>query len=185
MNYEVEQKFRVNDSVQLREQLEAAGAQFSDAKRQVDRYFAHPARNFAETDEAFRLRQDGETNRITYKGPKLDGEAKTRREIELPLPSIENYLEDFTKLLESLGFQVVAEVAKTRTPGSIAWQDRQLEIALDEVSEVGSFVELELISDSAELSACQQTIAALAAKLGLKESIRISYLEMLLAARQE
>ena len=53
---------------------------------QIDCYYAHPVRDFAASDEALRLRQVGENNYITYKGPKLDTTTKTRREIEISLP---------------------------------------------------------------------------------------------------
>ena len=183
MQYEVEQKYRVSDLGVIRSTLHAKGAEFREPKRQVDRYFAHPARDFGVTDEAFRLRRDGAENRITYKGPKLDGKTKTRREIEIPLLAGDDYLDQFTRLLDSLGFRVVAEVTKQRTPGSVSWQGRTVELALDEVEGVGEFLELELISTEAELAVSRSTVSALSADLGLVDSIRTSYLEMLLAVR--
>ena len=44
-----------------------------------------PCRDFAQTDEALRIRTVGDTSFVTYKGPKLDATTKTRRELELPL----------------------------------------------------------------------------------------------------
>ena len=61
------------------------GATIEPPVVQVDQYFAHPARDFAQTDEALRLRRVGKQNFITYKGSKIDATTKTRREIELPL----------------------------------------------------------------------------------------------------
>ena len=49
---------------------------------QVDTYFSHPARDFAATDEALRIRSIDQENFVTYKGPKLDATTKTRREID-------------------------------------------------------------------------------------------------------
>ena len=85
MKYEVEQKFPLADAAEAERKLVALGGPFSDPVEQVDRYFGHPARDFAKTDEALRIRRIGQENRITYKGPKLDAATKTRRELELPL----------------------------------------------------------------------------------------------------
>ena len=85
MTIEVEQKFRVADTEGVRKKLVALGATFHEPIRQVDLYFAHPQRDFAQTDEALRLRQVGSENYMTYKGPKLDQNTKTRHEIEVGL----------------------------------------------------------------------------------------------------
>jgi adenylate cyclase class 2 len=183
MSYEVEQKYRVRQMVALRTRLEAMGAEFHPGKDQVDRYFAHPSRDFAATDEAFRLRRDGTVNRITYKGPRLDTATKTRREIELSLPVGQDYLEEFSQLLRALGFQSVTEVKKHRTSCDIAWRERVVEVSLDEVTDVGSFVELELVSDEGQIEEAQQIIGSLAAELDLDETVRRSYLELLLESR--
>ena len=83
--YEVEQKYPVVDVAELEGRLGDAGAAWHGAVEQLDRYFGHPSRDFAATDEALRLRSTADGVVITWKGPRLDAAAKTRREIELPL----------------------------------------------------------------------------------------------------
>jgi len=183
MNLEVEQKFAVPDELQLVEQLQLLGANFEPAIQQVDRYYAHPCRDFAQTDEALRIRRVGNENFVTYKGPKLDPTTKTRRELELPIPPGEDGDSQFSSLLEALGFQPVAEVRKTRRPGHVGWRGWQVEIALDQVEEVGNFVEFELQVEDRQLDEAQRCLASLASRLGLNESQRTSYLELLLAGR--
>ena len=85
MKLEVEQKFAVPDLGQLQTRLLELGAKAGEPQLQVDQYFAHPARDFAQTDEALRIRRIGQSNFVTYKGPKIDATTKTRRELELPL----------------------------------------------------------------------------------------------------
>src|SRR5262249_34999461 len=148
---------------------------------QLDRYFNHPSRDFAQTDEALRLRQVGQSNFITYKGPKLDATTKTRREIELPLPAGDEMLKHYAELLTALGFRPVAEVHKTRRQVHLAWQGREIEIALDNVTGLGDFIELELSTDETDIESAKGAIASLAAELGLTDSERRSYLELLLA----
>lgn len=60
MQWEVEQKFHVSDQTAIHAKLREFGASFTEPIEQIDWYFNHPARDFAQTDEAFRLRQVGE-----------------------------------------------------------------------------------------------------------------------------
>jgi adenylate cyclase class 2 len=83
--YEVEQKYPLADVAAVEAALARLGATWHGTVEQVDRYFNHPCRDFAATDEALRLRRTGEALAITWKGPRLDATAKTRRELELPL----------------------------------------------------------------------------------------------------
>ena len=102
MSIEVEQKFAVDDHREIQRRLEQLGAHEAGGVEQVDRYFNHPARDFAQTDEALRLRRVGEANFVTYKGPKLDAATKTRREIELPLGDGANHAAEFVELLAAV-----------------------------------------------------------------------------------
>lgn len=179
MRYEVERKFRVGDLAAVRQKLLSLGAVSGTQVRHRDLYFNHPQRNFAATDEALRLRQVDEENFVTYKGPKIDKTTKTRHEIELPLSAGQNAADEFAELLEALGFQPVATVHKQREPLSLRWQEHDVEAALDQVAEVGTFVELELIADSAHLDAARGAIASLATALGLDRDETRSYLELL------
>jgi adenylate cyclase class 2 len=181
MMFEVEQKFPVEDLADIESRLASAGATFTDAVVQVDRYFAHPMRDFAQTDEAIRIRQVGDANFITYKGPKIDATTKTRKEIELPLHNGAEHAEQWVSLLDALGFSPVAVVSKRRRHAHIAWQDAEIEIALDQVRDLGNFVELEVRADDETLDAAKSKVQSLADELGLSGSEQLSYLEMLLA----
>ena len=182
MKYEVEQKFPVADMAALESRLAALGATTGEPQVELDRYFAHPARDFSKTDEALRIRRKGSANFITYKGPKIDKTTKTRQEIELPLGAGEASADSWTKILEVLGFVAVGEVRKSRRKARIVWQDRQVEGSLDEVDRLGTFAELELVVDAEEVDAAKACIASLAEALGLADSQRRSYLELLLDA---
>ena len=65
--YEVEVKFPVADMPALHHKLVALAGRFREPLEQVDRYFAHPARDFVRTDEALRLRRVGHDVAITYR----------------------------------------------------------------------------------------------------------------------
>jgi len=184
--FEVEQKFPVDDLAAVEEGLRARGAEIGPPVVEVDRYFNHPARDFAETDEAVRIRRKGEKHLITYKGPKVDATTKTRREIELPLggeplPGDKSTVETWSELLEALGFRVVGEVRKTRRRAEVVHEGRTVEATLDRVDDLGSFVELELVAEEDGLDGARACLASLAVALGLFGSERRSYLELLLA----
>lgn len=97
--FEVEQKFRLPSPAAFLSEIAALGLRWQKKVVETDTYFQHPSRDFVKTDEAFRVRRhlvffadpDGKLIRaeteslITFKGPRLDRETKTRKEIELPL----------------------------------------------------------------------------------------------------
>ena len=67
---------------------------------------------------------------------------------------------------------------------TIKWQDQVVEICLDEVGEVGSFVEIELVvEDDGEIESAKQTLLSLAEQVGLSGPIKTSYLGLLLDRR--
>lgn len=203
--YEVEQKYPLADVAAVEAALARLGATWHATVEQVDRYFNHPCRDFAATDEALRLRRTGEALAITWKGPRLDATAKTRRELELPLaeaavpaaalaeaavpaaaPSLAAVpatLDSWTELLEALGFRPVREVAKQRQLATVAWQGAAIEVALDHVAGLGNFLELELQADAAGIAVAAARIESLARELGCTAAERRSYLEMLIAQR--
>ncbi len=185
MPLEIEQKFAVSDVSDLQERLEDLGAVPSELIHQCDRYFRHPSRNFKETNEALRIRSVGDKNRVTYKGPIIDREVKTREEIEVPFESGESRQCEFATLLERLGFTESRSVRKRRRPHNLTWHGRDMEVVLDEVDELGTFAEIETIADESDRDAARQAVISLAEQLGLTQLERRSYLTMLFEAAGE
>lgn len=184
--YEVELKYHLADTAAVTTSLGALAARFRPPVEQVDRYFAHPCRDFGRTDEALRLRREGDAMAVTWKGPRLGASAKTRREIELPLASVGGggglaTLEQWTSLLEALGFRNVREVAKVRTPARLPWHGTDVDVAIDRVSGLGDFLELELLAQEGEVPLALSCLESLARELGLGQPERRSYLELLLS----
>jgi adenylate cyclase class 2 len=178
--YEVELKFPLADTTSMLSQLEQLGAKPAAERHQQDRYFAHPTRDFAKTDEALRIRSDGQQNCITYKGPVLDLQVKLRHEIETPVAEGRDACEQLTEMFGLLGFREVRTVSKRRTPYHLTWNDLSIELTLDEVEGLGSFVEIEALADDSTRDIARNTILELAEHLGLQNSERKSYLGMLL-----
>ena len=180
MKYEVELKFPVEDLSTIESRIEEMGGNIEVPKRQADKYYSHPSRDFAETDEALRIRRVGDQNFITYKGPKVDDSTKTRREVEVPLVSGATGAANIQAMFESLGFTPVAEVIKDRRKSEFQYDGFKVLVAMDEVLELGTFVELEITADDDDLEAAKAALEKLAAELDLSGSERRSYLELIL-----
>ncbi len=182
MTYEVEMKFPLVDSASLISQLNALGAVSHKKIEQSDRYFNHPARDFAETDEVLRIRMVADRSFVTYKGPLLDAVTKTRQETEIQFGTSPGDSDRFHEMLVNLGFRPVREVKKTRTPYSFEWENREFEVVFDDVIGLGWFVEVETTVEEADRPAATDSLLRLATQLGLENSTRRSYLGMLLEA---
>lgn len=180
MPYEVELKYPLDTAEAVSSQIDELQAEKQNSVEQSDRYFNHPSRDFAQTDEALRIRTVGDRSWITYKGPLIDEQTKTRREIEIPVGQTGADAERLAEILTELGFREVRTVHKTRTLYRLSWEDRPFELALDDVTDLGLFFEIETIADEADLDASRESILRLAEKLGLQNSERKSYLQLLL-----
>lgn len=208
--YETEQKFKLPDPSAFLAKIAELGAVWTVRVEEEDTYYQHPARDFALTDEAFRIRRrveyTGDNQKIpifqcfiTYKGPRLKTETKTRPEIELPLvfslpenEKIATFAElaaatgPWHDLLTALGFRPVRPVRKTREKAWLMWDTRRVEISYDDVPPTGKWAELEiLVPDLEELPAAEAVIRTLATKLGLTQPERRSYLELVMEADEE
>jgi adenylate cyclase class 2 len=172
---EFELKAKVDDLATVREALRARGARHDEDREEHDVYYNHPARDFAETDEALRVRYAGARAVMTYKGAKLAGtRLKAREELNL---AVEDgpVLED---VLERLGFRRTAVVRKRRQ----LWSIDGASIALDEVESLGTFAEVEIIGESGDATV-EERVHAIARALGITgEPITASYLELVLGA---
>ena len=175
MAIEVEVKFRVPNLEEIEYQLIEWGANLDEIVIQRDHYFNHPSRDFAETDEAFRIREEGESTFLTYKGRKINKKSKTRKEIEIKI----SQTKEAAEMLELLGFKKVLVVSKQRRIyklDDVAW-------CLDEVDSLGSFLELEkIVKNNKDIQRTLDNMFKLVAKIGLnpKENITTSYMELLL-----
>jgi adenylate cyclase class 2 len=138
---------------------------------QRDTYYRHPNRDFAVTDEALRIREEEGRSFITYKGPKLDLETKSREELEVPLVDPR----DLGGLLLRLGFTPVAVVEKRRRGYLLG----TLEVCVDEVKGLGHFLEVEA-RECKDLEEGKTRVLGLLETLGLDHLERRSYLELLL-----
>lgn len=175
--WEVEQKYRVEDLAAVRAGLQLLNARFLHQETHVDCYWRHPSRDFAQSDEAFRLRRIENQSFVTYKGPRLPGPVKTRPEIEVPLA--DETESSWRSILTHLGFTIASEVHKTREVYQLQFEGHHTSILLDSPKHLGSFVEIEMLTtDLAQRERVALSIQRLASLLHLSQVERRSYLSL-------
>lgn len=188
--YEVELKIPADHEAVL-QALTSLEAEYLGAVRQVDTYYDAPHRDFAATDEALRLRreypEDGEaTVAVTYKGPLVEAESKTREEAE----TVVGDGGEMATVLENLGFEPAATVSKDRDRYAVG----EFTVTLDAVDGLGEFVEVETAVSTdghegdgdgppAAVRGARERAGDLLVSLGLDpaDQIRTAYLGLLLA----
>jgi adenylate cyclase class 2 len=180
---EIEMKSPVADFAPLERNLRDWAARPEPPCENADHYFNAPDRDFAKTDEALRVRRVGPLNRVTYKGPKRQAQAKIRTEIEVPLGEGEGPAHDFMRLLQELGFRPVAVVRKIRRSFHLHRDGFEMEVCLDDVESLGLYAEVEILAPENDLDRANGVLAKVSQELGLTQSERKSYLELLLAKK--
>jgi adenylate cyclase, class 2 len=173
---EIELKVRVPDLETVRSCLGTLHARLSEKTHEHDVYYNAPHRDFSSTDEALRVRYSSGRVVVTYKGAKRrDLAMKARDEINVTVGSGV----DFERMLQVIGFTRTATVDKQRE----YYLYRDTVIALDEVEDLGVFVEIEG-SGEGKPEAITEHIRNVAEEIGVRgEHISSSYLEMILATR--
>lgn len=167
---EIEIKAYCQDLAAVKKRLVELDAVYLKTENESDRYFNHPSKDFGQTDEALRLRNVGTTTILTYKGPKISKKTKARIEKEVIVKDGDKTGE----ILCLLGFMESGKVVKNRDYYKLG----DIIICLDDVRDLGAFVELEKIGN--DLDSIENELFNLAGKLGLEKFERRSYLEMLL-----
>jgi len=176
--YEVELKVRADHDA-VRDRLESADATLVGAVEQADTYYDAPDRDFAETDEALRIRTErtggGVETRLTYKGPLVEQASKTREEAETGVDDPDALAD----ILAGLGYEPAADVSKER----IRYRLDGYTVTLDSVDGLGDFVEVERDVED-DIDAAREGARDVMDRLGLDadEQIRTSYLGLLLEA---
>jgi adenylate cyclase class 2 len=191
--YEVELKVPA-DLAAVRARLEELGVPRTCRLTQVDTYYDAPHREFAETDEALRVRHERRVNdpgavvrrgdwdedpvetitRLTYKGPLVDEDSKTRREVQTAVEDAAA----LGDLLESLGFEPAATVEKDRE----CYDFDGYVVTLDDVDGLGEYVEVEREVTEAEVDDAREGARDVVSRLGLDpdDQVRTAYLVLLL-----
>ncbi len=183
MRFEIEIKVRVAALEPIEERLKSDGAELIADQDEHDIYYNAPHCDFEQTDEALRLRyvENQKCSKvippcITYKGAKVGrGGFKAREEIIVNLSSGE----EFSVILERLGFKKTADVEKHRK----IYRVKDAIVTLDTLRGVGVFSEIEA-SAGLTVEESMAVIDRISEKYGIEgERLTKSYLGIVLDAR--
>lgn len=182
---EVEQKYQLPDPLMLKSSLREKDAKKLGSERQVDVYYNAPHRNFlaaANISEWLRIRteEDGKTS-INYKHW-LPLKAKIKTHCDEYESAVQDG-EALRKLFEALDFKKLITVDKQREE----WSLDDIVIAIDEVKQLGWFVEFEYKGDATSVEQAHYHIEKTIAKLGvtLGERNHIGYPYLLITKKQK
>ncbi len=150
---EVELKFPLLNHKELIEKLNSIAKLEKQGDFQKDTYYNPAHRNFLgnkPVSEWLRLRESKKGFTLNYKKWHNEDGNKTVFCDEFET-KIEN-IEAFKKLFESLNFKELIVVEKNRT----VWDYKNTEIAIDEVKELGNFIEIEANADFNSIEEAKQ-----------------------------
>lgn len=135
MAYEIELKLKLYNANDVVEFL-SNNAKFLYEEHQIDDYYTPPHKNFFadmnKVTEWFRVRKTNDKNSITYKD-------YSKITYCTELESVVEAVDDVEQILVVLDFKKIVTVDKKRR----SWLWKDIEISLDEVCNLGSFIELE------------------------------------------
>lgn len=166
----IEVEVKARSSQDVLPKILALGGQLLAVENHRDIYFNSYIRDFKKTDEALRIRIKDGGARLTYKGPKLDLQTKSRLELTVEIKDPQA----MQNILAELGFLPSAEVIKQRTKYILG----DITFALDEVEGLGSFLEIEAPAEG-DWENKRIEVMDILHQLGLRDSIRKSYVELL------
>jgi len=171
--YEAKIILHCTDLQALEERLKRLGAAPMEEAVEEDTYYQHPCRDFAETDEALRIRRSRGSAELTYKGPREHGGGGVKARVELTVRVDD--AEAMDEVLRALGFTPVAAVRKKRRYYRLG----DVTVSLDLVEGLGCFAEVEYSGAGGDPA---RAVLEALERLGVADKPRTvkSYLELLL-----
>jgi putative adenylyl cyclase cyaB len=170
---EIERKRQLTGNIEeLIERLRNIGFELTSNLREIDTYYSRPDVDFMQTVECLRIRQRDSFAEVTYK-PATTAATHTENNViikpETNLPIQPEDAATAKQLLTNLGMVQLVEVNKYRR--SFQSSDfPQATVAIDEIKDAGTFVEVEVLSD--DEASTLMMISEIETKLGL-ESMEI------------
>lgn len=165
---EIERKRQLTgDAKELIKQLQDLGFKPKSSRHEIDTYYSRPDVDFMQTVECLRIRQRDGFTEVTYK-PATTTATHTKNDViikpETNLPIQPGDAATAKQLLTNLGMVRLVEVNKYRR--SFQSSDfPQATVAIDEIKDAGTFVEVEVLSD--DKTSALAMISEIETKLGL------------------
>ena len=164
---EVEIKARVREFATIEKKLIELGCVLSEPIRQEDVIYGRPENNIYEKGKehqiAIRIRENGGKFELTAKYNLSNELDNIEHELEI------GNNEEMHKILELMGWQPVVTVKKFRRKGKLG----EYEICLDNVDELGNFIELEKLCEEGDSAKIIQDLMSTLETLGVAKENRV------------
>lgn len=180
---EVERKRQIEDPAALLQRIAHLGYMSAGTVTETDTYYSRPDVDFMQTVECLRVRQRDGFAEVTYKPASTlatSSEAGVVAKVETNvLLAGEGQAEEANRLLFMLGMVELARVEKRRTMWHPEGSDH-VTVAVDEITGVGSFLEVEVMSRSTTLA--NGILTAVEGELGVAELpvVRLPYRDLVM-----
>lgn len=157
---EIEIKAKFDNKKIIESRLRELGAIEEKQKHQIDEYYNHPARDTRKTNEYIRLRYKpgAQEGIFAYHVNISDG---VNKEHEVNVGDIAM----FKQILAGFNFPLLGTIDKQRKVYSLDG----LKITLDEVKDIGNFVEIEAEGNEAEIEQKKAECINMLKKIGLSK----------------
>lgn len=147
MKVETEKKYYCLEPDELIKIANILNFRLISKEDEIDEYFTDINSEFIKNRTCLRIRKtNNETMEITYKGKSnslLGLFCKVENNIKVNINEYDNYI----KLFTSLGYYSYVEVVKQRLTYTKEEKDCKYSIMIDNLNEIGGFVEFEIISE--------------------------------------
>ncbi|MFA5932141.1 MAG: class IV adenylate cyclase [Candidatus Paceibacterota bacterium] len=167
MNIEVEIKVKIDNFEEIKEKVSKLG-RLVKAVKQIDEYYVPIHRDFFDHKprpvEHLRIRTNPDKTVFEYTrtiGLQAGGDYDYAEEYETGISNVE----EFKKTLEFLDFKKVVIVEKERE----YWMCGGIEVALDKVKDLGTFMEAEAKGDFKDEKEAKQACIDFLENLGIKD----------------
>jgi len=166
MRKEVEVKARIFDKKLIEEKLQDLECALSEPVRQEDAIYVnhnHPFDQHVPGNQYLRIRQSNNQALFTVKQPLSNDLDAIEHEVAI------DDAEEMREILLMLGYREEIQVKKYRRKA----QYGEYEICLDDVDALGSFIEVEKITDEEDSEAVQNELFEFLMSLGIRKEDRI------------
>jgi len=176
-NTEVEISFPLQNPKEVIEKLKDLGAEEKETEYQKDTYYIPSHKNFLEQkpiSDWLRIRETKKEATVNFKHWHNDGlkQAVSCDEYQTKVGDAES----IKNIFKQLDIKEIIVVEKNRRK----WNYKDIEVALDDVTELGSFIELEVIGDFSSVREAEkylyEVLKELDAKIGKQDYRGYPYL---------
>lgn len=144
---ELEKAYEIQQDKEITDIAQKEKFQLKEVLKEIDTYFSDDKEEFVKTRTCLRMRRTNDSEmELTYKPKSSEYTEKYgKREVNIAL-DINDY-DDMKFILNQLGYKTYVELTKRRKIYSKKIENIEYNIMIDELENIGKYVEFEVITD--------------------------------------